>query len=64
MHEDQDQLARCGLYLELSSAAALTGARKLIAEGAMSSDAVVVLVGTSSGLSECHTYTEAIATVS
>ncbi|WP_292302898.1 pyridoxal-phosphate dependent enzyme [Mesorhizobium sp.] len=63
VHEDQDRLARCGLYLELSSAAALTGARKLIAKGAMSADAVVVLVGTSSGLSEFHTYTEAIATV-
>ncbi|TIQ37094.1 MAG: pyridoxal-phosphate dependent enzyme [Mesorhizobium sp.] len=64
VREDQDRLARCGLYLELSSAAALAGARKLVAEGAMSADAVVVLVGTSSGLCESHTYAEPIAAIS
>ncbi|TPM27846.1 pyridoxal-phosphate dependent enzyme [Mesorhizobium sp. B2-2-2] len=60
---DQKRLARCGLYLELSSASALTGLRKLVCEGAAASDAVVVLVGTSSGFSEYQAYSHPITPI-
>jgi threonine synthase len=58
--EDQRRLARCGLYLELSSAAALTGLRKLVLQGVVASDAAVVLVGTSNGFSECQDFAHPI----
>lgn len=58
--DDQRQLARCGFYLELSSAATLTGLRKLVSHGVVSSDAAVVLVGTSSGFCESQTYSRPI----
>jgi threonine synthase len=58
--QDQVRLARCGLYLELSSAAALTGLRKLVSQGVLRSDATVVLVGTASGFSEYPDFSEPI----
>ncbi|KQU95549.1 hypothetical protein ASD12_23900 [Mesorhizobium sp. Root102] len=61
--DDQMRLARCGLYLELSSAAALSGLRKLVVQGVVASDAAVVLVGTSSGFSEFQPFTHPIALV-
>ncbi len=61
--DDQRQLAHCGLYLELSSAAALTGLRKLVSQGVIASDAAVVLVGTASGFSEFQPFTRPIAFV-
>lgn len=63
VHEDQKRLARCGLYLELSSAAALTGLRKLVAEGVIAPQAAVVLVGTSHGVSEHRDFVNSIAPV-
>ena len=59
--DDQKRLARCGFYLELSSASALTGLKKLVSQGMISSDAAVVLVGTSSGFSEFQTFSYPIA---
>ncbi|MBZ9894633.1 pyridoxal-phosphate dependent enzyme [Mesorhizobium sp. B2-2-4] len=59
--DDQKRLARCGFYLELSSAAALTGLKKLVPQGVISSDAAVVLVGTSSGFSDFQTFSSPIA---
>ncbi|MER9599788.1 hypothetical protein [Mesorhizobium sp. M0244] len=58
---DQSRLARCGFYLELSSAAALTGLRKLVSESVIVPDAAVVLVGTSSGFSEFQSFSHLIA---
>lgn len=60
-HEDQRRLARCGFYLELSSAAALTGLRKLVSQGVIAWDASVVLVGTSSGFSEFQGFSQPIS---
>ncbi|MBZ9772277.1 pyridoxal-phosphate dependent enzyme [Mesorhizobium sp. CO1-1-8] len=57
---DQCRLANCGLYLELSSAAALTGLRKLVSIGVVPRDACAVLIGTSTGLSEHQSYTQPI----
>jgi threonine synthase len=62
-HDDQRRLARCGLYLELSSAAALTGLRKLVSQGVVASDAAVVLVGTSNGFSEFQTFSHPLTVV-
>jgi threonine synthase len=59
--EDQKRLGLCGLYLELSSAAALSGLRRLVSKGDIAAHATVVLVGTSNGLSEPRTYSEPIA---
>lgn len=59
--DDQKRLARCGHYLELSSAAALTGLRELVSQGVVASDAAVVVVGTSSGSSEFQTFSQPIA---
>ncbi len=58
---DQRRLAQSGFYLELSSAAALTGVGKLVSQGAVASDAVVVLIGTSNGFSEYQEFLEPIA---
>jgi threonine synthase len=60
---DQRRLARCGLYLELSSAAALTGLRRLLCKGVVAPDATVVIIGTSNGLSEHRQYTDPIPAV-
>lgn len=60
-YDDQARLARYGLYLELSSAAALTGLRKLVAQRTVGREAAVVLVGTSSGASEYRPFPNAIA---
>jgi threonine synthase len=57
----QRRLAQSGFYLELSSAAALTGVGKLVSQGAVASDAVVVLIGTSNGFSEYQEFLEPIA---
>lgn len=61
--DDQKRLARHGFYLELSSAASLTGLRKLVAEGVIAQDAAVVLVGTSNGLSEVQTFSRPITLI-
>lgn len=61
--EDQKRLAHCGFYLELSSAAALTGLRKLVSQGAVAPDAAVVLVGTSNGLSEYQSFSHPITSI-
>ncbi|WP_258599378.1 pyridoxal-phosphate dependent enzyme [Mesorhizobium sp. AR07] len=61
--DDQRRLAHCGFYLELSSAASLTGLRKLVSQGVVASDAVVVLVGTSRGFSEFQTFSNPIALI-
>lgn len=61
--EDQKRLARSGFYLELSSAATLTGLRNLVAKGVVAADAAVVLVGTSSGYSEFQTYSYSIDSI-
>ncbi|WP_159587946.1 threonine synthase [Chelativorans xinjiangense] len=50
--QDQSALARAGLYLELSSASALTGLRTLARQGIISPAAHVVLVATSHGYKE------------
>lgn len=50
--EDQRGLARLGIYLENSSAAALTGLRALLAAGQIGRDATVVLLATSHGFKE------------
>jgi threonine synthase len=47
---DQRQLARQGFYLELSSAAALTGLRNLVAIGTVASNASPVLIATARGV--------------
>jgi threonine synthase len=60
---DQKLLARCGFYLELSGAAALTGLRTLLSQGVVASDAAVVLVGTSSGFSEFQTFSHPLTVV-
>ncbi|MEQ9331532.1 pyridoxal-phosphate dependent enzyme [Thalassobaculum sp.] len=49
---DQKLLAGCGLYLELSSAAALTGLRRLRERGAVAPDETTVLIATSHGFKE------------
>ena len=49
---DQKLLAECGLYLELSSAAALTGLRRLRERGAVAPDETTVLIATSHGFKE------------
>jgi threonine synthase len=50
--DDQRRLALSGLYLELSSAAALTGLRRLMARKVIASDANAVFVATSHGYKE------------
>jgi threonine synthase len=54
--EDQRWLARRGFYLELSSAAALSGLRRLRERGAIGQNAHVVLVATSHGYKEPAAY--------
>lgn len=61
--DDQKRLARCGFYLELSSAATLTGLRNLVSSGVIASDAAVVLVGTSSGFCEYQSFSDPIALI-
>lgn len=61
---DQIELAHAGLYLELSSASALTGLRKHVRAGTISREARVVLVATSHGYKEEARYEHSIATVS
>ncbi|RWA51880.1 hypothetical protein AU476_20165 [Cupriavidus sp. UYMSc13B] len=61
---DQRELAQAGLYAELSSAAALTGLRKLVHEGTVSFEARVVLVVTSHGYKEEARYAHALPVVS
>jgi len=61
--DDQQRLAGCGLYLELSSAAALTGLRRLLSKGVVAPDATVVIIGTSNGLSEHSHYAHPIPAV-
>ena len=60
---DQSRLARTGFYLELSSAAALSGLRVLVANGVIGSEAAVVMIGTSSGLTELATFSHPIAAI-
>lgn len=50
--EDQKKLARAGLYLELSSAAGLTGLRNLVRNGVIGADAHAVILATSHGYKE------------
>lgn len=50
--DDQRRLARAGHYFELSSAAALSGLRKLVALKNVARDANVVLIATSHGYKE------------
>ena len=54
--EDQHVLARSGIYLELSCAAALTALRRLVASGVVAPDASVVLMGTAHGFKEHETF--------
>lgn len=54
--EDQKRLAKLGLYLELSSAAALSALRQLIKNGTVKSNASVVLIATSHGYKEYETF--------
>ncbi len=61
--QDQKRLARCGLYLELSSAAALTGLRRLVSQRVVAPDAAVVLIGTSNGLSEHQSFSNPITPI-
>lgn len=61
--EDQACLARHGFYLELSSAAALTGLRRLLSRGIVTPDASVVLLATSNGFSEHQAFSEPIKPV-
>lgn len=61
--DDQKRLARCGFYLELSSAAALTGLRKLLSQAGLAPDATVVLVGTSNGFSESQSFSHPIVLI-
>ncbi|TCK94651.1 pyridoxal-phosphate dependent enzyme [Paraburkholderia sp. BL9I2N2] len=49
---DQIELARAGLYVELSSASALSGLKKLVREGVVSREANAVIVTTSHGYKE------------
>jgi threonine synthase len=53
---DQIELARAGMYLELSSASALTGLRKLVHDQTISAGARVVLIATSHGYKEDARY--------
>lgn len=48
----QSDLARCGLYAELSSAAALAGLRQLVARRMLRPDSRAVLIMTSSGFKD------------
>ncbi|WP_353646853.1 pyridoxal-phosphate dependent enzyme [Mesorhizobium sp. WSM2239] len=57
---DQKRLAQSGFYLELSSAAALTGLRRLVSQGVVRRDASVVLIGTSSGFCEYEEFSKPI----
>lgn len=57
---DQIRLARHGCYVELSSAAALTGFETLLQDGTVSPDESVVLIATSSGYKDLPE-TQAIA---
>lgn len=50
--EDQKKLAKAGLYLELSSAAGLTGLRNLVQDGVIGADAHAVILATSHGYKE------------
>lgn len=60
---DQGRLARNGLYLELSSAAALTGLERLRENGTIGTNARVVLVATSHGYKETTEFVSPIAPV-
>lgn len=55
---DQKRLAKQGLYMETSSAAALTGAVALISRGLISAEASVVIVATSHGFKEFELFGE------
>ncbi|RUV92706.1 pyridoxal-phosphate dependent enzyme [Mesorhizobium sp. M5C.F.Ca.IN.020.14.1.1] len=59
---DQAVLANEGLYLERSSAATLTGLRKLISEKKIASNARVVLIATSHGYKEHARFLERLPT--
>ncbi|MER9655759.1 hypothetical protein NKJ26_19935 [Mesorhizobium sp. M0152] len=61
--DDLKRLARCGFYLDLSSAATLTGLRNLVSSGVIASDAAVVLVGTSGGFCEYQSFSDPIALI-
>ena len=60
---DQSRLARSGFYLELSSTAALSGLRSLVAKRVIRPEAEVVLIGTSSGLTELATFSHPITAI-
>lgn len=60
---DQKALAHNGLYVELSSASALTGLKKLVREGTVSRKARVVLIATSHGFKEEASYDEPLTSV-
>ncbi|RWM38703.1 pyridoxal-phosphate dependent enzyme [Mesorhizobium sp.] len=64
VQDDQRRLACAGLFLELSSAAALTGLKRLMAQKVIASDANAVLVATSHGYKEEAYYEQPINTVS
>jgi threonine synthase len=61
--ESQLALARCGLYVELSSAASLSGLRRLKREGQIKPGERVVLIATSSGYKELEFDEEPILTI-
>jgi threonine synthase len=61
--EDQKTLARHGLYLELSSASALTGLRILLGMGILNSDSHAVLIATSHGYKEHAVFDSPISIV-
>ncbi|WP_342965497.1 threonine synthase [Paraburkholderia sabiae] len=61
---DQIELARAGLYLELSSVAALSGLKQLLHAGAVSREANAVIVVTSHGYKEDAHYERPLEPVS
>ncbi|MEM5435868.1 threonine synthase [Paraburkholderia diazotrophica] len=61
---DQIELARAGLYLELSSASALSGLKKLVNDGVVSRDAKAVILATSHGYKEKVDYEHPLPTLS
>ncbi|WP_245763549.1 threonine synthase [Paraburkholderia diazotrophica] len=64
VREDQMELARAGLYLELSSVAALSGLKRLLHAGVVSRAANAVIVATSHGYKEEAHYERPLDTVS
>lgn len=60
---DQRLLSERGLYLELSSAAALTGLRRLRADGTVRPDETTVLIATSHGFKEEGVFNRGIPVV-